>query len=83
MVVERTKDEVIIRISSAVDTEDLQELLDYIRFIASPLFLSNLVKQEPAPSIMQMICCLHLMIKPKARQHGNQSTKWQAGFNQG
>jgi maltodextrin utilization protein YvdJ len=32
MVVERTKDEVIIRISSAVDTEDLQELLDYIRF---------------------------------------------------
>jgi len=32
MVVERTKKEVIIRLSSTVDTEDLQDLLNYARY---------------------------------------------------
>ena len=32
MLVERTKKEVIIRISSSVDTEDLQDFLNYLRY---------------------------------------------------
>lgn len=32
MLVERTKKEVIIRLSSSVDTEDLQDFLNYARY---------------------------------------------------
>lgn len=32
MVIERTPTEVIIRLSASVDTEDLQELLNYARY---------------------------------------------------
>ncbi len=32
MVVERTSKEVIIRISASVDTEDLQDILNYARY---------------------------------------------------
>lgn len=32
MVVERTTKEVIIRLPASVDTEDLQEILNYIRY---------------------------------------------------
>jgi len=32
MIVERTKNEVIIRIPSSVDTSDLEEMVDFIRF---------------------------------------------------
>lgn len=32
MVVERTKKEIIIRLPSSVDTEDLQEFLNYARY---------------------------------------------------
>lgn len=32
MIVERTKKEVIIRLSSTIDTEDLQDFLNYARY---------------------------------------------------
>jgi hypothetical protein len=32
MIIERTKDEVIIRIPSNIDTEDLQDFINYIRY---------------------------------------------------
>jgi hypothetical protein len=32
MIVERTKNEVIIRLPSTVDTSDLEEMVDFIRF---------------------------------------------------
>ena len=32
MVIERTKDEVVIRISASIDTDDLQDFLNYIRY---------------------------------------------------
>jgi hypothetical protein len=32
MVIERTQDEVIIRLSSSFETDDLQNLIDYIQF---------------------------------------------------
>ena len=32
MIVERTKKEVIIRLSASVDTEDLQDFLNYARY---------------------------------------------------
>ena len=32
MIVERTKNEVIIRLPGSIDTSDLEEMVDYIRF---------------------------------------------------
>ena len=32
MVIERTKDEVVIRLSASIDTDDLQNFLNYIRY---------------------------------------------------
>ena len=32
MVIERTKDEVVIRLSASIDTDDLQDFLNYIRY---------------------------------------------------
>ncbi len=32
MLIERTSKEVIIRLPASVDTEDLQDLLDYVRY---------------------------------------------------
>ena len=32
MVIERTKDEVIIRLSASINTDDLQDFLNYIRY---------------------------------------------------
>lgn len=32
MIVERTKNEVIIRLPSTIDTSDLEEMVDFIRF---------------------------------------------------
>lgn len=32
MIIQRTKDEVIIRLKSTVDTEELQELANYFRY---------------------------------------------------
>jgi hypothetical protein len=32
MIIERTKNEVIIRLSSTIDTSDLEEMVDFIRF---------------------------------------------------
>lgn len=52
MVIERTKNEVIIRLSPNVDTEDLQKFLNYARykeltanFKVTPLQLDDLVNQ--------------------------------------
>ena len=32
MVIERTKDEVVIRLSASINTDDLQDFLNYIRY---------------------------------------------------
>jgi len=32
MIIERKKDEVIIRLPGSIDTSDLEEMVDYIRF---------------------------------------------------
>ena len=32
MVIERTDKEIIIRLSASIDTEDLQDLLNYVRY---------------------------------------------------
>ena len=32
MMIERTADEIVIKVSSSVDTEDLQDLINYLRY---------------------------------------------------
>jgi hypothetical protein len=53
MIIERTKNEVIIRLPSNIDTSDLEEMVDYIRF--KEITSKSKATQEQVDSLVKEI----------------------------